>query len=106
MADSLLTDRMASLYLRATRLQEEVGHRIKAYMPVGTLVTFKFTAHSQVYKGEVAAYTGWDKVLIKLKEPEMPGVMMPIAPFDIGAVTLQDVIPSTIRTRKPTHAKD
>lgn len=105
MAHSPLTDRMIELHGKATRLRDEVSNRIKAYMPAGTEVVFKFVGSKEFVTGKVVGYKSWDRVIVRSEAPLLDEYVFDISPFDPATVYLLSVEKPPARHRLPSINK-
>lgn len=105
MAHSPLTDRMIELHQKAVRIREEIGYRLKAYMPIGTSVTFRFVEAKDFVSGKVVGYKSWNRVIIRSSVPELDEFVFDIAPFDTAQVYLLSVEVPKVKHRLPSITK-
>lgn len=102
MAHSPLTDRMITLHQKAQRLRDEVQYRLKAYMPPGTYVVFRFVEAKDFVSGVVVGYKSWNRVIVRSSVPELDEFVFDIAPFDTSQVFLLSVEVPKVKHRLPS----
>lgn len=102
MAQFILSDRLVNLHSKICRLQDEVQNRVKAYMPAGTTVVFRFVEAKDFVSGVVVGYKSWNRVIVRSSVPELDEFVFDIAPFDTSQVFLLSVEVPKVKHRLPS----